>query len=585
MLEIACLFYIMNVSIGDELMKKSIYRNPSRSINYYLKVLLIIILCILLLHILVSILTISITRKQSIDNITNTVNLYLDNAKSKLNAIDHFMIWTVTHEPLLDKIESNLTMATLPESLTDFRSRVNDFQYTSGKDFQFFLGLKKENYFFNSSSIQMDYSDYLQIKDYFFFKRENLNTYETMSTWQSIEINHTYYLYHLIEYENRIFICMVSVDDILKPLRDINLGGEGSIAMEIEGTGFLSKSEDLEPFKNTTYQFFNSRLVFKESNTSLPFTLHISVDHFGAFKNIVIIQFLLIFAAIIISIILFMILLYIKNRLINPIQSFSTNLSKINSSKEAIDFENSNIIELEQANTHFKDLITEIKKLKVNIYEQELEKRRIQMDFMRLQIKPHFYINCLSSVYSMAEMHMYEEIKEMALSTSKYFRFLFQTNQNFVQLKKEVEHIHHYLAIHQLLHGPTFQFESYVEPTTTQTKIPPLVLQTFIENAIKHGSSLDEDMMRLSLSVKYLEKKEQLQITISDNGPGYPIYILNKLQNNMLLTNKEGSHIGISNVVQRLRLLYGEDYRIRFFNIPSGGAAVELILPYEKDKE
>jgi len=73
-------------------------------------------------------LTLSITRKQSIDTITNTVNLYIENVRSNLNAVDHFMIWTVVHEPLIEEMEENMGMDKFPQNLTNFRTRVNDFQ-------------------------------------------------------------------------------------------------------------------------------------------------------------------------------------------------------------------------------------------------------------------------------------------------------------------------------------------------------------------------------------------------------------------------------------------------------------------------
>lgn len=96
---------------------------------------------------LISMLTLSITRKQSIDTITNTVNLYIENVRSNLNAVDHFMIWTVVHEPLIEEMEENMGMDKFPQNLTNFRTRVNDFQYSIGKEYQFFLGLKEGSFF------------------------------------------------------------------------------------------------------------------------------------------------------------------------------------------------------------------------------------------------------------------------------------------------------------------------------------------------------------------------------------------------------------------------------------------------------
>lgn len=557
-------------------------KNPSRSINYYSKVLLIILVFILLINIFVSFFTISITRQQSIDYITNTVNLYLKDEERKLNAVDHFMIWTVKHEPLIDKIEDAKDMAELPESISNFRSRVNDFQYSTGKEYQFFLALKKENYFFNSSPIRMKYSEYIKIKDFFLSKNTNSNNYENLYTWKSLKLNNKFYLYHVLEYENRMFVSLIAVDDFLFPLQDINLGKNGTIIMENDKHGFLSDSDQVNLFKKeNANNFFSSHLAFKGKKNGLPFSLNIYVDHFSAFKRVVIAQFVLIFATIIISLILFLILFYMKNKVISPIQKFSENISAINQNNETIDFGNSSIMELEQANVQFKGLINEIKKLKVNIYEQEIEKKQIQMDFMKLQIKPHFYLNCLTTIYSMAQIEMYKEIKEMALSTSKYFRYLFQTNQNFVKLNKELDHINDYLAIQKLLHAHAFQFDNYIEPGIEETKIPPLVLQTFIENTIKYSVSLDEQV-RISLRIVYTDtgSKEFIKITINDSGPGFPSKVLDKLQNDIPLTNEKGNHIGINNVIQRLRLLYSENFSIEFSNGSNGGALIVLVIPY-----
>ncbi len=559
-----------------------IEKNPSRSVNYYSKVLFSILIFILLINIFVSFFTISITRQQSIDYITNTVNLYLKDAQQKFNAVDHFMIWTVKHEPLIENIEGAQDMAQLPKSISDFRSRVNDFQHSSGKEYQFFLALKKENYFFNSSPIEMDYSEYLEIKKFFLSENANPDNYENMYTWQSLKLNNKFYLYHLLEYGNRMFICLIAVEDILLPLQDINLGKNGTIIMENDEYGFLSSPDQVNLFKKErSNNFFSSNLVFEGENTSLPFSLHVSVDHFSAFERVVIAQFVLILATIIISLILFLILLYIKNKVLSPIQNFSKNLSDINRNNETIDFESSSIIELEQANEQFRGLINEIKKLKINVYEQEFEKKQIQMDFMKLQIKPHFYLNCLTTIYSMAEMKMDKEIKEMALSTSKYFRYLFQTNQNFVKLEKELGHINDYLAIQKLVHGPAFLFENFIEAGIEKAKIPPLVLQTFIENTIKYSVSLDEQA-RISLRIFSIDmdNKKFIKIMLKDSGPGFPSDVLDKLQNNIPLTDGKGHHIGINNVVQRLRLLYSGEFLIEFSNGSDSGAFITLIIPY-----
>jgi len=282
----------------------------------------------------------------------------------------------------------------------------------------------------------------------------------------------------------------------------------------------------------------------------------------------------------VIGLALILILSYFRKKVLSPIQNFSRNLSEMKKNSGKVDFSNS-IIELEQANEQFKGLMEEINKLKIDYYEQEFEKKQIQMDFMKLQIKPHFYLSCLTTIHSMAEMEMNKEIKKITISISNYFRYLFQTNQSYVKLEQELKHIHDYLGIQKLLHAHSFKFDIQIEPAIEKVLVPPLIIQTFIENTVKHAISLDEQIgIRLQICSKNLENKKWVMITLQDNGPGFPAHILDKLQRNIPLTNETGNHIGINNVFQRLRLLFEEDFQIKFSNMLDRGAMIQIWIPY-----
>lgn len=569
-------------------MRTLINSNPSRSINDYLKVLFLLLFFILFINIFVSFLIISITKQQSIDYVKKIVNVYINGVSQEMKAVDHFMTWTVIHEPLIENVEEASDIHEISKNLHSFRTRVSDFQYSVGKKYQFFLILKNENVFTNTSDLLLPYSDYLELKNIFLptFQNKETRDNESIQVWKSLELGDKFYLYNLIEYENRVFICLISADDILISLKDINLGNKGGIVLENEDQFYLSASDS--EFLEEKYQqsFFKSHLIFPGNEYSLPFTLHIYLDHFSAFQKIVLVQMVTIVATALIGLTIILIARYLKNRVISPIQRFSKNLRKINENNERIDLESISIKELEEVNTQFKDLFNEIKKLKINIYEQEIEKKKIEMDFMKLQIKPHFYINCLTTIYNMAELHLYEEIKEMALSTTKYFRYLFQVNQDFVVLEKELDHVHDYLSIQKLLHGHLFHFESFIEPGLEKAKIPPLLLQTFIENSVKYAVSIDDDS-KINLEIKKLIKnnKDLMKITIKDNGPGFPPEILNKLQNRIPLSNEEGKQIGINNVIQRLQQHFDGESSVEFSNGQEGSAIVEVIIPLIKEEE
>ncbi|WP_313640621.1 ATP-binding protein, partial [Paenibacillus sp.] len=108
--------------------------------------------------------------------------------------------------------------------------------------------------------------------------------------------------------------------------------------------------------------------------------------------------------------------------------------------------------------------------------------------------------------------------------------------------------------------------------------IPPLVLQTFIENAIKYGISR-VDIARILLTVERQPEEALIVICISDTGPGFPQDVLEKLNGGHSLDQIEGTRIGIMNTIQRLEYLYQKKAQIGFSNLEGGGACITLYLP------
>ena len=149
-------------------------------------------------------------------------------------------------------------------------------------------------------------------------------------------------------------------------------------------------------------------------------------------------------------------------------------------------------MELEQANDRFQRLIAQIRKLKIDAYERERQRQRVQLEYLQLQIKPHFFLNCMTSIHSMAQLHLDEEIQRMAAATAEYFRYIFQSGQACVPLSGELTHARNYLEIQKMRYGEALRYEIRAEDGAQDVLIPPLTLQTFLENTIKHAMSLDE---------------------------------------------------------------------------------------------
>ena len=157
-------------------------------------------------------------------------------------------------------------------------------------------------------------------------------------------------------------------------------------------------------------------------------------------------------AALMLSLIMGGYILVSYKKVILPIKLFSQSLSKMDSVSEGegLVLTDSKIQELNQINDQFKNLIHEITRLRIDIYEAELDKNKFMIGFLQQQIKPHFYLNCLTTVDSMVSLGDIDAAKKMLMFTSKYFRYLFQVNKNFVPLINELTHIEDYLSIQNM---------------------------------------------------------------------------------------------------------------------------------------
>lgn len=155
----------------------------------------------------------------------------------------------------------------------------------------------------------------------------------------------------------------------------------------------------------------------------------------------------------------------------------------------------------------------------------------------------------LSMIHSMLQTKNYKEIEELTILTSDYLRYLFMVDQDFSPLKKEIQHIKDYLEIQRIRYGNHIDFALTFDERLQNALVPSLLLQTFVENTIKHGFSFQDGIViNLSLQKRIVDEKPYIEICVKDNGPGFSREILSKLKNMESLISEDGHHIGITNV-------------------------------------
>lgn len=234
--------------------------------------------------------------------------------------------------------------------------------------------------------------------------------------------------------------------------------------------------------------------------------------------------------------------------------------------------------EFEIVNDSFNGMIQEIETLKISYYEEQLQKQQAELKYYQLQIKPHFFLNAINIIYNLAQVKKYELIQELSISLSRYFRYMLQTNQYSVPLDKEIKHIRNYLVIQEHRFPNRFQYEINVQSQALPIPVPPLAVQTFVENAVKHAMSMDR-VMKLTIEAELRKDEEstRLWIRVQDTGTGFSEEALAKLRAGERIVDEDGEHIGVSNIRERLHHL-NPGSELTFTNRPEGGASVEMLI-------
>lgn len=563
--------------------------NKPYPIKHYVKIMIIISFSVLVLDFIISFASIFIVKQQSTRYLQDTADLYINRINHDFAYINHYMGWTLANDESLNMMNAyGMNSTPFIKANENLYKRFTELQKNYGLEYNFFFYLKNQSFFLNCAPMSISYTDYRNLKDQMVSYIEDKNLFEKFySKWTPISAGGKYYVINIVPYYNRYLIALISADDLIRPLRQINLGKNGYASLvDIQGRTLStpisgSLSAHAESPASSVLNFLRSGRVVTNEFSNSTFSVKMVIK-FGAFEKIVIAQLLIMLMFFIVVFVLSAVMLLFRKRVLGPIRSFSRNLARINEGEAPADIKTGRIIELERANAQFKDLVEQIKTYKIAMYEQELEKQRIRLDYMKLQIKPHFFLNCLTSIYSMAQIQMYEEIENMAMSTSKYFRYIFQSGENFVRLEDEIEHVRTYLDIQKSRYQGAFSYRIEQSEDTIGTMVPPLMLQTFIENSVKYAVSRDRELQITLTVFKRIStaEEEMTIIEITDTGPGFPPDILEKLANGEPFVQTGGSRIGIMNVLQRLNLLYRQKANVEFANGADGGACVTISLPF-----
>lgn len=231
----------------------------------------------------------------------------------------------------------------------------------------------------------------------------------------------------------------------------------------------------------------------------------------------------------------------------------------------------------------------EARAYEAQIKEQELLIRQQEMEFKMLasQINPHFLYNTLETIRMKALTAGDREAATAIKILGKSMRYVLENiGTSFTTLAEEINHVEEYLKIQQLRFGDRIGYEKRIEEGLhlEDFRILPLLLQPVVENAVLHGLDEVEEGGRIVISVctKTPNDTELLVIDVEDNGCGMTEEELYRLRRDIEVRDMSRSKsIGLYNINQRMKLHYGEGYRIHVYAEPGQGTRIRFLIPVE----
>jgi two-component system LytT family sensor kinase len=201
------------------------------------------------------------------------------------------------------------------------------------------------------------------------------------------------------------------------------------------------------------------------------------------------------------------------------------------------------------------------------LQEQEKLLLAAKIEALASQINPHFLFNTLTSISSLIRSHP-ETARMLIGKLSGLLRRLLRSHDHFVTLREEMESIDEYLDIEVVRFGPSLKVEKHLSPDTLEILVPSMILQPLVENSIKHGFSRKVGGGRILIRSR-LDNGLAI-IEVEDDGTG---------MSEERLSTALGGGIGLSNVNERLRVIYGEGYGLKLTSRPGRGTSARIEIP------
>lgn len=520
------------------------------------------------------------------------LSLITSNLGEKIDNISNYAITLSINSNIADVLKEN---PTVPENtlehflvnseLTDQAQRIIGLH----KNIYAWDILDTENHWFHSSTTETDQLDSIlgpEVLDslqtnlaFHFLGPFQISGEPTFVALKSItNIDNTKYLGALV-----LLIRETNISSAFRDLpdsssRDFYITDENGQILSSSSSGGIYKdfssytkisSENYKTLTETDRQFFSvdgtDTLFICKSYPDLNWNVinlipleSLTLDHMVILHNILLISIVVFILSVFFSILC-------TGTVTAPIQKLVEKMKSASAGKLNISASYSSNDELAVLYNQFNLMMQKIQTLLNDIYEEQNAKQKMEVRLLQSQINPHFLYNTLDSLYFVAIMHGDDQMAEMVEALSDNFKLALNNGSKYIKVADSVKWMQGYMKLQNMRYNNRFELFVDIRREILQRETITFIFQPFIENAMYHG--LEPKIGKGKISLRGWQEQNNMIFTIEDDGVG--IDDMSRLENGY----------GVRNVIERIKLNYGEKYGVTFESSPGNGTKVTIVVP------
>ncbi|MBS6159645.1 MAG: histidine kinase [Firmicutes bacterium] len=520
-------------------------------------------------------------RQQEEESVDYILKTYRTNLNKALNKIESDLQDILSNQITLQMLKNRSDLRRWRASY-NLTSLLDEKRVTTQDVDGYLISDTAYNTFLMARNKNIEYSDLDDIESFF----KQIDRGEIISSgWTAAEINQKGYLLKYYNYGEVLIGAIVSQEKIQQIL---SYGQDTDTVIEFFVT---NQEKEIICSSNPTWQYGQK---IEENGTSVLREQRIldgeyfvmgSIQHVGMGAQTPYF-FIILFFLILVAVLLLFLRFFMNREVIGPVKVLSDTSKKIQQGnlmvRPSYECRNQEMLELKET---YAMMLNTIIDLKVQHYEKMIQVKDSELKYMHMQLKPHFFLNALSTINSMAYQNKNEEIHDFIQVFSENIRYMFRTGLHTVPLKEEIAHVDKYLDMQKLLYANSFYAYYEMPEQLEKYPVPQMLLHTFVENIFKHVIDINSfTTIFIVCSLEEHNQENMLKIEVQNTGKCFEEEVLRRI-NGIEEDEDNGGGIGLMHTKEILSIMYGQNSLIWLENEEPEGSKVTVWIPEKVERD